>query len=330
VKLLIALVLLAGVARAQTGPPLRFAAVTPDGTPWARVLRGFSYDVSSGTNDELQIKWIWGGIAGDELAVVDRIRRGQLDGSASSAGCERLAPSMRVTRLIGLLQNRDELKMILGKMRPRIDAEMAQQGFVELGFVANGMSILMTRQPVSSMDDLRKTRVWVWNEDDVMLRALETLGVPVVSAGLNEAAQLYSDGKVDGFVTIPLGALAFQWSAQARYFTELPIGFLPGCLIASQRRIDGLSVEQKAVVRSAGARVALRFDDAGATQDAQLLGGLFDRQGMKRVTVSPTFRAQFFEEATAAREKIAPGVVPKELLAEVLGWLADWRAEHAR
>ena len=55
------------------------------------------------------MKWYLGGIAGDDFEAADRIGRDQLDGIGGGAWlCERYAPSMRVLRLVGLFQTRDE------------------------------------------------------------------------------------------------------------------------------------------------------------------------------------------------------------------------------
>jgi TRAP-type C4-dicarboxylate transport system substrate-binding protein len=315
----------ASIGRAEP-VTLRMAGVAPEGTMWAREVKQLARDVESGTHGAVLMKWYLGGIAGDELTTIERIRRGQLDGEAGGGFCERLAPSLRVLRLVGLINGRDELRYVVNKLRPRLEAEMAKNGFVSLGFSSFGSPILMTRTPVASMQDLRRLRLWVWNEDDVAQRSLRRLGVTVVAADVAEAARLYAEGKTDGFVSIPLGGLGFQWSAQAHNFTELPIGILPGCLVIAQRAFDALAVDQQAIVRSAGAKMLVHFEESGRLQDAALLGGLFDQQGMKRVPVSATLHDQFFTEARRDRNAVAAEVSSTALLNEVLGWLADYRA----
>ena len=320
-----------GLASGARADPvtLRMAGVAPEGTTWAREVKLLSRDIEAGTHGAVSMKWYLGGIAGDELTIVERIRRGQLDGEAGAGFCERLAPSLRVLRLVGLINDRDELRYVINRLRPRLEAEMAKSGFVSLGFASFGTPILMTRAPVATMEELRRTRLWVWSEDDVAQRSLQRLGVPVVAADVADAARLYAEGKTDGFVSIPLGGLGFQWSAQARYFTALPIGILPGCLVIAQRAFDALALDQQRVVRSAGAKMLVHFEESGRLQDAALLDGLFDQQGMKKVPVSPTLHDRFFIAARRDRDAVAAQVSSPELLNEVLGWLADYRAERA-
>jgi TRAP-type C4-dicarboxylate transport system substrate-binding protein len=319
-----------GAAPAARGDTttLRMAGVAPEGTMWAREVHVFAREVEAETQGAVTMKWHLGGIAGDELTILDRIRRGQLDGEAGGGFCERLAPSLRVLRIVGLIERRDELRYVINKLRPRLEAEMAKRGFVALGFASFGAPIMMTRKPVASMDDLRHTRLWLWSEDDVAQRSLSRLGVPIVSADVAQAAALYTDGKTDGFVSIPLGGLGFQWSAQARYFTEIPIGILPGCMVIAQRTFDALPLDQQTTVRNAAAKMLVHFEEVGRLQDDELLDGLFDKQGMKRVPVSAAMRDQFLAEARRSRDEVAREVSSPELLNQVLTWLADYRAEH--
>src|SRR4051812_2756063 len=72
---------------------LRLATVAPDGTAWARELKAFSRDLEAQTRGELSAKWYFGGIAGDDVQVGERIQRGQLDGVASGGMlCQQLSP----------------------------------------------------------------------------------------------------------------------------------------------------------------------------------------------------------------------------------------------
>ena len=80
-RIVAALVLLAGVAHAEP-VTLRMAAIAPDGTEWARALKAFAQEVETQSKGELRMKWYLGGMAGDELTALDRIKRGQLDGEA--------------------------------------------------------------------------------------------------------------------------------------------------------------------------------------------------------------------------------------------------------
>ena len=306
---------------------LRLAGIAPDGASWTRELKAFGRDVENKTAGRVRVKWYWGGIAGDELAVLERIRRGQLDGQAGAQFCDRVAPSLRVMRVLGLFQNRDETSFVLQKLTSALEREFRQSGF--FGFAAGmGSDILFTREPVRTLADLRRLKLWVWDLDETLIVQVKKLGLHAVPLPVDQAARAYEEGRIDGFIAIPTAALAFQWSAQSRWFTDVRFAFLPGCLAIANRVFDGLSVADQRSVREAIAKLRVRFEDLGRTQDEALLGGLFARQGVKPAALSPTVLSEFFDVAREARHSIPSGLVSAELLREVQSWLADYRVEH--
>ncbi|MFI5288646.1 MAG: TRAP transporter substrate-binding protein DctP [Polyangia bacterium] len=324
------------LALAASPPParaepvvLKLASAVPEGTAWAREGKAFARDVELTTHGNVRIKWYLGGIAGDEIEVGDRIRRGQLDGAASGGMlCGQMAPSMRITRVAGLFQKREELTYVLGRMKPLLDGEFRQRGFDNLWEVPLGPGVLFTRDPVRTVEDLRRIRVWTWNLDEVLNMQIDAAGVHAVALPLSEAARAYDDHRTDGFVAIPSAGLAFQWSAQARYVTDLRLGFLTGCLMVANRALDPLPLEDRRALEAAAAKFRARVDVIGRQTDDALLGGLFQRQGLRTVAVSSAFRAEFFEVMRQARERLGEKLVSHALLQNVLGMLADYRAEH--
>jgi TRAP-type C4-dicarboxylate transport system substrate-binding protein len=324
------LLALGGVARGGEETVLRMAAIAPDGSAWARELHALSRDVELKTDGAVKMKWYLGGIAGDELSALDRARRGQLDGLAGALFCERLAPSLWVTRIVGLFQDRIEGRFVLNRLRPTLEREMGQHGFVDLGDGNFGSEIFFTRAPVRSMADLRRTRLWTWSLDDLWVRELPAMGIHAVPLALEAAANAYDDQHIDGFIAVPTAALAYQWSARAQYFSELSAAFLPGCIVLTHSAFDQLDTAQQDVVRAASAKFAGRFADLGEEQDRALLSGLFERQGLKRVRVTPAFATEFRESAARARAQLADDMLREKhvspaLLNDVLAWLTELR-----
>jgi TRAP-type C4-dicarboxylate transport system substrate-binding protein len=127
---------------------------------------------------------------------------------------------------------------------------------------------------------------------------------------------------------VPQGALAFQWSTQARYMTDLRLGYLQGCLLVANRAWDRLAHAQRQGVLAAAAKGGMRLEELGRETDQQLMNGLFARQGMKVSAPSQALRLQYFEAARAAREQLSDQVVPRALIDKIMRMLADYRAER--
>jgi TRAP-type C4-dicarboxylate transport system substrate-binding protein len=304
----------------------RVATVAPDGTSWSRELRAWARDVESVTEGALHIKLYFGGIAGDESAVPGRIKKGQLDGEMAAVTCQRMAPSLRVLRVPGMIRSRDEANYVLDRLRPIVEAEFRKSGFALLGVTWFGSDILFTKTPVRSMEELRKLKLWIWDLDVVWRAAMPHLGLQVVPLPVDEAERAYDEGRVDGLLALPSAALVYQWSARSRYFTDLPIAAMAGCNFVSNTVFDALPMHSQAAMRQAAAKLAFRIIDAnGALEDA-LVGKLFAKQGVKPLPANEQFRTIFFDVAKDARDKLPNDVVPAALITQVMGWLSDYRA----
>jgi TRAP-type C4-dicarboxylate transport system substrate-binding protein len=307
---------------------LRFASIAPEGTVWAHQLKQFARDVEAATGGELRIKWYLSGVAGDERTTLERLHAGQLDGSTGTELCQRLAPTLRATTVFGLFQNQEEADYVLARIRPRLDEELHRNGFVNLGVVSFGHMIMFARQPVRSMADLTRGTWWAWDIDPIWRLQLAEMGLHVLPLPVAEGARAFEGGRTDGFMSVPAIALGLQWSALARSYTPLPVRFLPACFVIADRAIDPLPIPQQKLLRSAAARLMKDFERTAQAQDAQLLGGLFERQGLRRVRVEPAFRDAFYAAARAARERLGEKLVPRELLQRILELLAELRARR--
>ena len=111
----------------------------------------------------------------------ERVRRGQLDGVASGHFlCQAVAPSMRVLRIPGVFESRDEARDVVTRLQSTIEDEAAKNGFVILGAAGLGPDIFFTREPVRSLEDLRRLKLWRWDLDDVGISTSREMGMTVV------------------------------------------------------------------------------------------------------------------------------------------------------
>jgi TRAP-type C4-dicarboxylate transport system substrate-binding protein len=307
---------------------LKLATVAPDGTNYAREMKTFAREISDDTAGEVQIKWYWGGIAGDDPQMIERMKRGQLDGVGSGIVCQLLSPSFRAMHVPGLYRSREELHHVLGQLGPELSDEFRRAGYEYLGFGILGRVEIFSRRPLRSLADLRRERLWVWDMDVMLRRPLEAMGLTLVALPITEAGRAYAEGRHDGFLTVPSATLAYQWYTQAHYLTELRVNFLTGCVLVADRAFDRLPAPHQQAIRDAAARLSGRLETVNSDQDRKLLGGLFTRQGVQPVAVGDEFRREFAEAARAAVERLGGELLPPALYARVTALVAEYRAQH--
>src|SRR4051812_49315438 len=117
--MVLALVAAAATAHADAPVQLRFAGIAPEGTGWGREARAFARQIETASEGRLTVHMYLGGIAGDDLEMGQRMRRDQLDGVLSAGTvCQEVAPSFKVFRIPGLIQDRGEISYVLTRLLP--------------------------------------------------------------------------------------------------------------------------------------------------------------------------------------------------------------------
>lgn len=328
-RALILLFLLAPGAAFAEPQVLRIGTIIPDGTGWAREVRALGREVETETQGGLKLKWYMGGVAGDEMEMAERVKRGQLDGILSGGLlCEKLAPSLNVSRIPGMFQSWEETSNVIGQLKTLLDKEFEQSGYVNIGEVLVGPNILLTRKPIASIADFKNLRLWTWHSGDVLSTFLAEMGAKPVSLPIYEAGPAYDAARHDGFVAPVAAGLGFRWSALVHHSTDVRLGFVVACLVIATRAFDTLPMTSRQALRGAAAKSQVRSEQLARTQEAELLGGLLRRQGVQPVEVSDTFRSSFFQTASGIRERTAARFVSPKLIQRVLAMLADFRSEH--
>ena len=309
---------------------LRMASVAPEGTSWAREMKSFGREVAATTHGNVQVKWYLSGIAGDELQSNERVHRDQLDGIVSGGMlCQRLSPTMRAGGMAAEFRDRDEANYVMGRLKPTLDGEFAQAGYVLLGTAGIGFSVFFSRTPVHTMADVMRLHPWLWSLDEMLKAQLGAMGLHIVPLPVEAAARAYDDGQVDSFIGLPSAALAFQWSSQARYVMDLRVGYLTGCILVSRRAWDTIGHDDQQAVESAVAKLQVRVHETTRQMDDALLSGLFARQGLQALPVSPALQAEFAAAARAARKQ-AEKLTPPGTIDRIAGWLVEYRRDHQR
>ncbi len=319
-------------AWAEAQAILKRASVAPEGTSWAREVRAIARDVEAATDGSVKMKWYLGGMLGDDPRVMKRIEDGEIDGTASaSIACVRAAPSLLIMWLPGLFQSRDEAAYVTEQLRSTFEEEALSRGFRLLATPSIGPVVVFSKTPVRSVAELRRLRLWLWDTGSFskqMTDFAKELGMRIVATPIAEAARAYDEERIDGFLSTPTAAVAFQWSTQARFVADIRLSYLPGCLLIANRAFDRLPQRVQQALKAGAAKYDRRVEESGRETDEQLLGGLFAKQGLKVVPVSEAFRAEYFDETRKVRERIGDQLVPRTLQDRVLRMLADFRAQR--
>src|SRR5215831_8588517 len=142
----IAVALVVGVPAVAHAAVLKVGTLAPKESPWGQVFSVWQKGVKERTNGAVELQFFWNGQQGDEVAMVGKMRTGQLDGAAITAtGLAQIYKNVLVLQMPGLFPTWEKLDKARNAMRPKFDAEFEAAGFRILGWGDVGIAHLMTK-----------------------------------------------------------------------------------------------------------------------------------------------------------------------------------------
>ena len=96
---------------------IKFATVAPDGSTWMKKMREYDKEVREKSGGEIGFRFYPGGVAGDELDVLKKMRIGQIHCAAfSGVGFGQILPMVRVLDLPFFFKNDQESDLVHQEM----------------------------------------------------------------------------------------------------------------------------------------------------------------------------------------------------------------------
>ena len=138
---------LAFVATAANAVDIKIATVAPDGSRWMQQMRAGAEEVSARTAGRVSLKFYPGGVMGNDAQVLRKIRIGQLQGGAFTAG--GLGERYGGLNLYGiplLFNSLDEIDAVRAALDPEIAAGLDRAGFATFGFIEGGFANLLSNE----------------------------------------------------------------------------------------------------------------------------------------------------------------------------------------
>lgn len=313
--------------QAAAAEEIRIATLAPSDSQWMQDMVAGGERIRAQTDGRVVLKFRAGGVAGSDAQVLRKIRIGDLHGGAFSAGgLATVFPGLNLYGIPLIFRSLDEVDYVRARLDDKLAAGLEEGGFVSFGFSEGGFSNLMSNIPVSHVDDLRRRKVWVPDNDPISFEVLEALRLAPVPLELSDALLGLERGLVDVVAASPVVALVLQWHTQVKYRTDLPISYSMGVLAIAGDVFERLEPGDQAVVRSVLGDVMAGIDASSRTDNAEARE-VMARMGIEAVPVNAAdvsgWRAEIEAQFPAIRRRRDIDVA---LFDEMLGLLDEFRA----
>ena len=302
-------------ADAEGKTVIRYATLAPSGSTFGKILKAWSRSLEKDTEGRVELRYYSGGSQGDERDFIRKMRAGQMDAAGvTSTGLGIIVRPVLVLSSPGLIETYDELERVREKMTPRFDEMFREAGFELLAWADAGKGRIMSTMPILRPSDLKKARPWVWKDDPIFAEFLKVVGANGVRLGVPEVYAALQTKMVDVVPNSAIGALALQWYTKLKYMSKDSFGIVMGASVIKKEKLDQLSPEDQAVLKSTAVRAGAALDRVVRRDDAKAYQVLIDR-GIEVLDTGP-YRAEWEEAALQTRERLVGRIFSRSLLEE--------------
>ena len=213
-----------GVEKSQV---IKLGTLAPEGSSWMKTFNTLNTEVMKKTENNVQFKIYPGGVLGDEMDMLRKLKIGQIQSVAlTSAGLSTLFKEMDVLQVPFLFHSYDEVDATLKKMDSFFRKGFEDNGYILLGWSEAGFVYLMSTLPISSVVDLKKAKVWIWEESPMSKAIFDEVGVKAIPLTIPDVLVGLQTGLVDVVYAPPTGAISLQWFTKVKYLTDFPLVYL--------------------------------------------------------------------------------------------------------
>jgi len=308
--------------------PIKFATLAPEGSTWMRLLREMDAEVHKRSNGRVRFLFYPGGVLGDEIDVLRKIRVGQLHaGAFSGVGLGSVVPSIRVLELPLLFRNTGEIEFVTGRLEAQFARAFEERGFVLLALAEAGAVHIFSKKPIRRREDLDGVKIWAWQGDPLAAALFERYQVAPVPLALPEVLPSLQTGLINAFYAPPAAAIALQWFTQVSHMSAPELTYAIGGMLVSRSRWETIPADLHAVLRET-ARKHARQVVLKTRQENQEALQVLKRSGIQTVNLDQAELSRLTELSRQLWEREAGKLYPRALLDEVLSLLQQHRGRR--
>ncbi|MBU0970354.1 MAG: TRAP transporter substrate-binding protein DctP [Proteobacteria bacterium] len=306
----------------------KIATISPEGSMWMEKMRQGANEVATQTQDRVKFKFYPGGVMGNDKAVLRKIRIGQLQGGAVVGGSlSSYFPANQIYSQPMKFTSLEEVDYVRQHMDTFIIDGLNKAGFVVFGIAGGGFAYIMSTEPIRTVQDLQKRKVWIPDNDKLSQDAVEAFGVAPIPLPIADVRTSLQSGLIDTVATSPVGAIVLQWHTQIKYVTNIPFIYLHAVLAIDKKKFLTITSQDQEIVTRVMTHAFNEIGLQNRQDDGKAIAAL-KNQGIEFVTPDGKVIEQWRQTAgNASKKMVESGTLPKEAADQLDGLLNEFRAK---
>jgi tripartite ATP-independent transporter DctP family solute receptor len=232
-------------------------------------LDQFTAEIAEKSGGRLTGRTYHSGVLGDQPDAIEQMRLGSIDFAVFNLGpMGQVIPATNVVNLPFIFKGLDHMHRVVdGPVGEQLGAAMAEKGIVALAWYDSGArSFYNSKKPIATPADVKGMKVRVMN-NDLFVDMIAAMGGNATPMAFGEVYSSIKTGVVDGAENNWPSYDTTGHYEVAGYYSGTEHLIIPECFCVSKALWDGLSAEDKEIVKTAAQNSAEYQRDLWAKQD---------------------------------------------------------------
>ncbi|MCS6984177.1 MAG: TRAP transporter substrate-binding protein DctP [Leptospiraceae bacterium] len=292
----------------------KYATLAPEGSSWGLSVKKMQREIESQSKGALKLRVFYGGVAGDEKAMMDKLRRGLLD-MASFTGIElgQVVGDVRILELPFFFDNERQIDAVTAELFPDYEKKFAEKGLLLAAWGESGFVYLFSKKPIRTIEDMQGVKIWAPKGDELVKTMLMEFGLVPVYLGFESVLPQLETGGLDAVYAPPMGAIGLQWFRSVRYYSKVRLAVGTGATLINSQRFSSLNAEHQKILLNVVRENSRELINELRRENEKGLQSL-EKSGLQMVEVPSSEVRKLREAALRVQEKLAGKLFSRELL----------------
>ena len=211
---------------------VKLATVAPKGTAFHRILEELAAEWASASGGKVALKIYPGGVPGDEVEVVRKIRLGTLNaGLITSNGLAEIDRAVNALQIPLAYRDTAELDFVRSRMEPAMEKAYADKGFMVLAWSEAGWVRFLSVKPIVEPADAHALKMFINAGNPEQVEVWRSGGFKPVPLPVTEITTALQTGLIEAVPTTDQAAVLMRWSDHAKHLTAAKWAPFVGALI---------------------------------------------------------------------------------------------------
>jgi TRAP-type C4-dicarboxylate transport system substrate-binding protein len=192
-------------------------------------------------------------------------------------------------------------------------------GWSEAGFIR-----LLSTKSIATLDDLRNSKVWTWEEAPMAKAIFDEAGISAIPLSVPDVLVGLQTGLVEVVYAPPSVAISLQWFTKTKFMIEVPLMYLIGGIVIKKNVFNKLTSDHQTELMELSAKYMNQLKKV-IRQENQDAIKVMVKNGVKLIYPTQDQIQEFKKVSKNAMENQTGKSFSAKVRDEVLNYLKEFR-----